>query len=272
LVSRLSEREHRPERPSGNSPNDGISPISDWPFVHFKRGQVSKHPLGRVYGDIGQLQREERERLDIAALGNRAEVIVLRESKIYGAKPRLREIEAVKPTSIDIQATLNSERGLVGQKEVEENINQLRPKKEQNPQSWDEINELVQEVQGGFTASQLARYIKLFGDPYKPPQTPEKAREVKKFIRISPWIPLSGDEKDGVQRYKRSSGGHPVASYTGKQLLALRLIQECWHLKLPELPELEDDIENEIGEIEIKLFPGVYKLLVSKYIHRPFNV
>jgi hypothetical protein len=196
---------------------------------------------------------------------------VLRDSRLLANKPFLREIEALESKSIDIQATLNSERGLVGQKEVEENINQFRPGKEQHPQSWDEINKLVQKVQAGFTASQLARYVQLFGTPYKSPQTPQKARGVKKFLRISPWIPLSGDENGNVQRYKPSSGGHPIASYTGKQLLALRLIQECWHVELPGLPELEDEGDNQTGEIEIKLFPGVYKLLVSKFGHHALN-
>lgn len=257
---------------SSPSQVDGALPPIRQPVVAIHRGirsEVSHRPFygkrGKLYGFLGTLQQEQRESLDVKALGKHAEVIVLRDSKVTTSIKALREIDAIEPRSIDILATLNGERGLVGQKEVEENVNQFRPKEGQHPHTWDEINELVQDLHRGFTSSQLGRYIQSFGTPMTPPAPLPGPGAHKKFIRISPWVPLSGDDSDVVQHWRRSNGAHPFASYTGKQLLALRLIQECWHVDVSEIPNLEGEEESEvIGEIEIKLSAGVYKLLVSK--------
>jgi hypothetical protein len=191
--------------------------------------------------------------LDVDALGEPAEVIVLRDSK-YTTYDYAKEYQVVEPVeSIDILAALDNERGLVGQKEVEENINQFRPKKGEEPQDWDGFNKLVQDMQAGFTVSQLARYIQSFNEA----NGGEKSSPSVGFLipRISPWMPESS--KSTTYLDGDSTGGYSVASYTNKQRLVLRLIRECWKLALPE-------VEEGIGEVELELKPGDYDLLLSK--------
>jgi hypothetical protein len=222
----------------------------------FPAGRVSKHPLGKLYGFLGQLQREKYESLgNISTLGDPAEVIVLRESKVNRYMGGLREIDSLQPESIDILATLDSERGLVGQKEVDENINHLRPKEGEHPQNWDEFNDLLHEIQSGFTASQLARYIQSFRGDGADGETEEDAVLDAIIPRISPWMP---ETSDSLEAFKEDpTRGYSVESHTGKQRVAMRLMRECWKLELPEL-------ENGIGEVELELHPGDLDLLLRK--------
>lgn len=219
-------------------------------------GNVSEHPLGRLYGYLGQMQRENRESLEnMSTLGDPAEVIILRDSKINTFMGSLREIDAIEPESIDILATLDNERGLVGQKEVEENINLLRPKEGEYPQNWEELDSLVQELQSGFTVSQLARYVQSYEAAKGPMEASPEAKSGALIPRISPWIP------DASNPTRTSDGdftrGYAFESYTSKQRLALRLIRECWKLDIPEP-------EDGIGEVELELRPGDYELLLGK--------
>lgn len=206
--------------------------------------------MGKLYGHGGKKLREEREHLDFQALGENAEVIVLRDSRFttYNRANKTKPDQEPKP--IDILATLESERGLVGNKEVDENINQFRPKEGEEPQDWDTFNSLVQDLQAGFTATQLQRYIKAFSkaNTERPSATPL-------IPWVSPWVPAtSQDTQNADGDYAR---GYSVASYTNKQKLALRLIRECWELELPELVA-------GIGEVELELNPKDYDLLLSK--------
>lgn len=218
-----------------------------------RRPLLSQYPMGRLYGHTGKKQREEREHLDISSLGEPADVIVLRDSKFrtYNYADTVEPDEA--PQSIDILATLDSERGLVGHTEVEENINQFRPKGGEEPQDWNGFNSLVQNIQAGFTVSQLARYIQSFSEINEGNSTVRSSRSL--IPRISPWMPetsLSTQHlDDGHTR------GYSLASYTNKQRLVLRLLRECWKLELPEL-------EGGVGEVELELKPSDYDLLLSK--------
>jgi hypothetical protein len=215
----------------------------------------SKTPysLGKLYGHAGRKKREDRERLNVDALGAPADVIVLRDTKVttYTHVETVDPAEAPQP--VDILATLDNERGLVGQKEVEENINHFRPKDGEQPQNRDDFNRLVQDVQSAFTVSQLARYIHNFSNGGK--HDSSKAGTGSSIPRISPWMPETS--KSIEQLDDESSRGYSLASYTAKQRLVLRLLRECWKLELPEL-------EYGVGEVELELKPEDYELLLSK--------
>jgi hypothetical protein len=218
-----------------------------------RRSVLSQYPLGKLYGHSGQKKRENRERLGIDALGEPTNVIVLRDTKLstYTSKEY---IDGEEPESIDILAALDNERGLVGQKEVEENINQFRPEDGKQPRNWDDFNKIVQELQKGFTVSQLARYIQSFEVENKG-KSPSKANAGFLIPRISPWMP---ETSRSIERLDDDSvRGYSAASYTSKQRLVLRLIRECWKLELPEL-------EEGIGEVELELKPRDYDLLLSE--------
>jgi len=211
--------------------------------------EIETHtPSGRFYGHRGQLQRENRELLKLKSLGDPAEVIILRDTEFKAYSFGAKQIEDLAPRSINILAELDNERGLVGRKEVEENINQFRPQKGKEPQTEEDFNNIVQEIQASFTSSQLARYIQAHEKG-----VPKLAGDAL-ITGITPWTPGISKSKDPLDEEDR---GYSFSSYTGKQRLALRLVRHCWNLGLPQL-------EEGIGEIEVELRPRDYYLLLRK--------
>jgi hypothetical protein len=86
-------------------------------------------------------------------LGDPAEVIVLRESKVHRYDDR-RTLEDKHAEHIDILGKVKDERGLIDQDEVNKNLNDFRPTKDEEPGSWDEFNGLVRRLQDSFTVPQ----------------------------------------------------------------------------------------------------------------------
>ena len=201
----------------------------------------------------GKKPYEERERLDIDALGTPADVIILKDSKFrtYSHVDRIEPDE--DPESVDILATLDNERGLPGLHEIEDNINQFRPKEGEGPQDWDAFNTLLTDIQAGFTTSQLQRYVQSFSKAHK--DDPSTYRDRFLIPNISPWMPETSKaaqhSDDGYTR------GYSLASYTNKQKLVLRLLRDCWKVEVPEL-------EFGVGEVELQLKPKDYDLLLRK--------
>ena len=215
---------------------------------------ISEHPLGNLYGYLGHKLREKTETLQVDSLGQPAEVIVLRDSKFnyYNAE---KIIEAQEVERIDILETVRSERGLVGQQEVEANINEFEPKEGEEPQSWDEFNGLVQALQNGFTVNQLEKYIENYGGKKLKEQDSLSINNQALILQRSPWMPdfaKSTDEFDND-----SLRGYYLESHTTKQRVVVRLLRDCWKLQLPEL-------EEGIGQIEVHIRSGDLNLLLSE--------
>jgi hypothetical protein len=204
-----------------------------------------------LYGYTGQQLRENREKLDVDVFGEATEVIVLRDSKISKIRHRYEE-DAEAREGIDILAKLDEERGLVGQEEVERNINDFRPSNERRPRTREQFSELLTGLQSGFTVSQLARYLQAHGQ--KDTAAPQ-LRSTSLILRISPWMPGISESNDPLDSDQLR--GYDLQSYTSKQRLVLRLLRECWKLELPF-------VEEGIGQIEVELNPGDLDLLLSK--------
>jgi hypothetical protein len=212
---------------------------------------ISQHPLGKLYGYTGQQLRENRERLSVDVLGEAAEVIVLRDSKISNYSHTIEEnVETRK--GIDILAKLDKERGLVGWEEVETNIDEFRPKEDEEPQTTLEFGQLLTDLQSGFTVAQLARYLQAHGQKDK--KAP-KLSSTSLIQRISPWIPGVSESDSHLDQDELR--GYDLQSYTSKQRLVLRVLRECWKLQLPF-------VEEGVGQIEVELKPGDLDLLISK--------
>lgn len=213
-------------------------------------------PLGeRLYGHLGNKLRDDRERLDIDALGQPAEVIVLRDSKLnYYAHSKV--IESEEQEKVDILKQLDSERGLIGQAEVEVNINEFRPRDGSEPQTWEDFNALVEALQEGFTTSQLVLYIKnnLKGTDQS---EVDVHRDNLTRLRCTPWLPdfaqTTADFGDNALR------GYFLESHTAKQGVVIRLLRECWKLSLAVLQE-------GIGQIEAHLAPRDLDFLLRKLL------
>ncbi|KAH8811406.1 mitochondrial inner-membrane-bound regulator-domain-containing protein [Xylogone sp. PMI_703] len=216
----------------------------------FKRPDI--HRGGRLYGFRGNQLQEDHESLKTEALGKPAEVIVLRESrfKIFNSVPQLDPEES--PEKVDILAQLDSERGLPGWNEVEDNINELRPEDGESPRNWEEFDKLVRVLQEGFTVSQLVRYINIHGKSKQKDQNLEDSESP--ILRKSAWMP--DISKPGEHFDESPIRGYYWKSHTSKQRLVLLLVRDCWNLEVPELA-------NGIGEIEVHIRTEDLELLLA---------
>lgn len=214
-------------------------------------------PQGRLRGHRGQFKREDLEELRGATtLGDKAKVIVLRDSIL--SKYTLQEYKAkkIKPKHINILGQLAEEKGLVGEDEVTDNINAFRPKDGEYPQDLPGITDLVNQIAESFTATQLENYIKDFEGrrQQEKPDNVWKANDPNTSIaRITPWQPTVSDIEDHFDNDPLR--GYVLQSHNPKQRLVLRLLRECWMF---ELPELSDGI----GQFEIRLRNGDLDLLL----------
>ncbi|KAH7409633.1 mitochondrial inner-membrane-bound regulator-domain-containing protein [Cadophora sp. MPI-SDFR-AT-0126] len=208
---------------------------------------------GRLHGHRGLQVQENRERLNTTTLGDPADVLVLRDSilTLYAAGGS-RAMEEMEPEHIDILSQLEEERGLVGQKEVDRNIDAFRPANER--QGWEAINELVKELQDSFTMTQLQRYIRNFEgrrDPEPPIESWVTSQKDAKIHRVTPWLPGVSE----IQEYFDNDPlrGYFLPSHTVKQRMVLQLLHECWMLELPELADGIGQFEIEIGKEDMDL-------------------
>ncbi|KAH7308803.1 mitochondrial inner-membrane-bound regulator-domain-containing protein [Rhexocercosporidium sp. MPI-PUGE-AT-0058] len=208
---------------------------------------------GGLHGHRGLQVQENREPLNTTTLGDPADVLVLRDSilTLYAAGGP-RSMEVMEPEHIDILSQLEEERGLVGQEEVESNIEAFRPANER--QSWEDINELVKELQDGFTMSQLQRYIRNFEgrrDPESPLEEWVTSKKDAKILRITPWLPGVSEIKDHFDNDPLR--GYFLPSHTVKQRVVLQLLRECWMLELPELVDGIGQFEIEVHKEDLEL-------------------
>ncbi|KAH6710646.1 mitochondrial inner-membrane-bound regulator-domain-containing protein [Leptodontidium sp. MPI-SDFR-AT-0119] len=208
---------------------------------------------GGLHGHRGLQVQENREALNATTLGDPAEVLVLRDSilTLYTAGGK-RSLEAIEPEHIDILGQLEEERGLVGQQEVDSNIDAFRPANER--QSWEDINELVKELQDGFTMSQLQRYIRKFEgrrDPERPLEAWVTSQKNAKIRRITPWLPGVSEIQDHFD--DDPLRGYFLPSHTVKQRVVLQLLRECWMLELPELVDGIGQFEIQVRKEDLEL-------------------
>jgi hypothetical protein len=250
------------EQASAEQPQDDTAPVSNGNVVRRAIGpapKISPHPLGRLHGHRGVKLRENLEHLKTTSLGEAAKVIVLRDSGFSIYEHSKDKLEAQKAEHIDILGQLDHERGLIGQVEVNENINACRPSAGGEPGTWDEINMLVRRLQDGFTISQLERYIEGFEgrqEPEIPPAEWVTDEEKASILRITPWQPGVSDITDRFDNDPLR--GYFLESHTAKQRVILRLLRECWMVELPEL-------EQGIGQFEIQVHSDDLGVLLSMF-------
>lgn len=224
--------------------------------------------LGDTYGFRGHSLLKQRESLkDSKNLGDPAEVLLLRESKIHrydhGARLPDDVPANIDAKHIDILEQVQEERGLISQEEVVQNINEFRPEKDKEPQNWDDFNTLVQHLQKSFTVPQLEKYIHSFENKQPEDSSPhivtwsplshDAIHEI--VLDCSPWLPTIGEFES--QDDKHSSRGYTLASHTSKQRVVIQLLRQCWKLSVPEL-------DGGIGSMEVRMRVTDLNLLLSR--------
>jgi hypothetical protein len=229
--------------------------------------------LDMIYGAPQSRLRERFEPIDAVAMGKPAEVIVLRDTNIryvLTAKDRS-VIEEEEPEPVDILERLDQERGLVGQEEVEANIESCRPGPAGSVYEWREFREAEQKLATGFTMAQLVSYVQnhemkrlqqVRRDVVsKEGSKVKETRETNKvIIKASEWMP--GVSEEGEEFEESSVRGYGSEAYTQKQKLALQLMRLCWHVSARE-------VEESVGEMELKLSEQNLGLLIE---HCEFSI
>ncbi|KAE8448750.1 hypothetical protein EG329_008965 [Mollisiaceae sp. DMI_Dod_QoI] len=251
VLQRFSERRRYSQQAARKVNDDQNSESSDVDVGRIREEKYetkAARPLGKLRGHRGLYKREDLEELRGAtALGDKAKVIVLRDSIFSKYALDEQKMRKVKPKHIDILGQLAEERGLVGEEEVTENINGFRPEEEGGPRDFDQIKELVLKLQESFTAPQLDKYIKDFKGKCKQ-EDPDNVWNAKNstapITRITPWQPGISE----IEEYFENDPlrGYGLESYNPKQRLVLRLLRECWMIELPELAD-------GIGQFEIQV-------------------
>ncbi|EHL01005.1 hypothetical protein M7I_3032 [Glarea lozoyensis 74030] len=164
--------------------------------------------------------------------------------------------------NIDIIARLDRERGLVDQTEVEKNIDEFRPKENEEPKTRKEFNAFVDKLQNAFNSPQLEEYIGSFEGKLTLQTPPEFSPRSSLLDPIdpscyaddalvlveTPWLPETS-APNGYLEEKLSLRGYALASHTKKQRLVVKLLRECWKLELP-------DVVSWVGHIDLLLRPG----------------
>ncbi|KAK2626446.1 hypothetical protein QTJ16_003621 [Diplocarpon rosae] len=217
-------------------------------------GDVAK--TDRFHGFRGMKKEEYREALkNEKTLGERAKVIVLRDSllSLYNLGENQGRLPIQEAAHIDILGRLAEERGLVGQTEVDHNIDELRPTT--GRQTWEEINELVRNMQEGFTMTQLNNYIEKFKQR-RESERPEQEWIARKkdagIMRVTPWVPGVSEAQDKFDH--DILRGYLLESHTIKQRSIMRLLRECWMLYIPDLADGIGQFEVEFRKEDLELF------------------
>jgi hypothetical protein len=223
----------------------------------LKRGIYQKDE-GAFAGLVNNKLRESTEILPSTTLGERSKVIVLRESILvnYDYAKTDRYIQPEKSKHINILEQIAEETGLVGDGEVEDNLNAFRPKAEEQPSTWEEINNLVTKLSDSFTVTQLTKYVDGFEGRRKPETLQQDIiSNAGQTMIITPWQPGISE----VEEYFDNNPlrGYYMESHTSKQRVILELLRDCWMLELPSLA-------HGIGQFEIQLERHDLDLLLGK--------
>ncbi|KAK6586687.1 hypothetical protein PZA11_001744 [Diplocarpon coronariae] len=173
----------------------------------------------RFHGHRGMKKEEYREALNERTLGKRAKVIVLRDSKLnlYDLGESQERLPIKKAAHIDILGRLAEERGLVGQREVDRNIDNFRPKNER--QTWEEVNDILRKMQDGFTMTQVNRYI----EEFKRREDERPLREIRIHrsnandgnMLVTPWAAGVSEIQDSLSRVENRLASGPLSTKEG---------------------------------------------------------
>ncbi|KFY22404.1 hypothetical protein V493_06617 [Pseudogymnoascus sp. VKM F-4281 (FW-2241)] len=232
-------------------------------------------PLGRMYGLNGSSQLGENTKtLGVDSLGKPAEVIVLQDSGALRYVAAQLVQSTIEAPVVDILAQFNSERGLIGRDEVNDNIETLRP--QGKVLSWADIRVIEDQLSGGFTMAQLLYYIesterqrmaalaestasgtkdgkaaKDMAESDEPVVHAVEVNDQNIILRQSPWMPGTSDQGDGFD--ESSLRGYISEAFTPKQRVALNIIRLCWGIESQELVSSVGEMELQVNSTDLDL-------------------
>lgn len=227
-------------------------------YPHEKR----LYPHGRLRGKRGREVREAAAALPVKALGQPAEVIILRDAAIEQpdeteAQPT---IDPVKPSTPlnkkEILAALARGKEPLSSDEIDRQIEKLRPEAPEDQQdgiivSRIKFEELRNALTNGFTMRQLQEY----SGRNKPPASLPAGSEMEPGV--SPWRHGITTIETRLSRVKfLSSPGVEIKNKQNMKLkVATKLIREVWRVGIAE------DLDA-LGELEIHTSQKKFALLM----------
>lgn len=250
------------------------------------RSALSRTTFSERRAGIRRL-RGDATKLDVEALGEPAEILILRDWHIWRRayeqpnqeeeELQLKEPEVEEPLSTsDILDTLAAERGIIDSDGVCQNIQSLK-------ESWlsklggtrtlptdAQYNELAKALHNGFTIPQLETYLtstKVFDRPQ--PESVQRQYSSASCI-LYPWIPgstpfpagaLSRLSSTDPTTVKYQAGLVPGAAkedlrLTGKQAVVGTILRRAWSLQTKE--ELQS-----MGELDMQIQPLPLDILLN---------
>ncbi|SZF04768.1 unnamed protein product [Blumeria hordei] len=194
------------------------------------------------------------ERLDEGE-GKSSKIIIIQDSVLSTYSQTLKHVAPEDTVPIDIMGQLGEEVGSARTGEVYENIDSLRPKTRQLS-SWEELNEVVDQLSNGFTSAQLEQYMSYYRAKYglKQPCTNIERDNEAPIVSKTSWRPGISDIKTHFDN--SSTRGYLMSSRTAKQRYAIRLLCECWEVELP-------DLIDGVGQFELQVRKDILEILLS---------
>lgn len=235
------------------------------------RPNLSEHPLGKIRKRKGKADlREKTAKLTgVKALGKDAEILVLQE---VGGVPKRSDPSEVPQletsegeTASSILASLEAQAAKVGQEEINQQLESLRPKTHTTPGDPHYINQatfrrLTKTLSSGFTVNQLSRYFAVAKGVRRSLIKEEVLDDLrrtqgggKRLITRTQWYPGTtplSRRLPGVAAVPKGPKSRPLS----KPVLVDQILRNAWNIVL--LEEIEAP-----GEIELALKPWQFALL-----------
>ncbi|KAF1996550.1 hypothetical protein P154DRAFT_498428 [Amniculicola lignicola CBS 123094] len=240
------------------------------PQLRIRRESLSERPLGKIRRRKGKGSlREVSAPLGVKALGEDAEILVLREvddapPPAAEEEPPLEETSEEQSSSRIIDA-LEVEQKMLTPEQISEHLESLRPRTHDDPNEAHYISQadflkLKKKLSRAFTLSQLSRYYQLKRgvekDAVKQDVLEAFKPKAKQLVGRTEWHPGTSPLHTRLPGIRLASRMTPKKKPVSKPLLVDQILRAIWKIVL--LEEIEAP-----GEIEISLKPWQLAMLTA---------
>ncbi|KAI9774379.1 MAG: hypothetical protein M1840_004273 [Geoglossum simile] len=242
--------------------------LEKWEPPKERRWGSPNKPIGRLRGHKSRHMLESVANLQTEALGEPAQVIILRDPKLDDPRPLVntnttdRETPNTEnPTLIELLAKLEAERGIISQEDVNANIEALHLSPA-TVLSQDGFSKLADELCKGFTTAQLTGYIHAFEAKQPPRHSTEKMKRPAN-LEEAEWTPVLVPRPNPPVDMSVTSTS--VRNLTKKRKLAERVLRRCWNVQTEEEYESMGQIELYLGHRELSLLLRERNSLMQRF-------
>lgn len=222
-----------------------------------RHGYRSVYIRGKLRGKKGREVRDDAATLPVNALGQPAEVIILRDApseqeQDAKASSTLEPSKRSSPqlSEQEIIASLAEEKEDSWREKVDQRIQKLRPKNAGDEKSTPSISRqeykaLQRELVDGFTSQQLRDFLRR-----NQPDTPSSTA-AQQVPGLAPWRP--GTTPIG-QKLSQGSIQVEGLAHGPKQKIVARILRELWHIDIAEEISCNGELEFAIPRNHMSLF------------------